>query len=53
MNSKDKKIENSNLEDDSYEKLIKEMLDVIKEKSDDRESSIKDSIIQILNTFQE
>ena len=53
MNSKDKKIENANFEDDSYEKLIKEMLDVIKEKSDGRESSIKDSIIQILNTFQE
>jgi hypothetical protein len=52
MNVKNIKKENLLVEDASYEKIIKEMLDIIKEKSNDKDSSVKDSIIQALSNFE-
>jgi hypothetical protein len=53
MTLKSKKNDIQLVENVTYEKLIKEMLDIIKEKSNDRDSSIKDSIIQSLNKFED
>ena len=53
MTLKSKKNDILLVENVKYEKLIKEMLDIIKEKSNDRDSSIKDSIIQSLNKFED
>ena len=53
MNLKIKNSEANVQEQPNYEKLIKNLLEIVKEKSTDRETSIKDEIIKEISKFQD
>jgi hypothetical protein len=53
MNLKKLKSETIAEEDINYEKLIKELLEIVKGKSNEKDSSIKESIIQALIKFKD
>ena len=52
MNPTEQDQKELSVEDLAYEKLIREMLEIVKEKSNEKDSSIRESIIQALSKFK-